>query len=177
MKLTQEYLKEILDYNHETGVFTWKVDRRKYVKKGNVAGSLHHTGYWDIRIKGSVYRAHRLAFLFMDGYLPENDVDHVDRNKLNNSWINLREVSRSCNMRNQKININNKSGVSGVSWYKRGKKWQSSIGIPKKQIHLGFFDNLIDAVKARWNAELKYNFPNCNTTSSAYNYLKERGAI
>ena len=175
-KLTQEKLKELLHYDPDTGVFTNKIDRGKRAKKGNVAGIFHvSTGYWQIYVEGKTYRAHRLAFLFMEGYFPENDIDHIDRNKINNKWNNLREVSTSCNVKNSNIRSDNTSGVKGV-WKNKKNKWIAEIKVPKK-IYLGSFDNLIDAVRARWNAEVKYNFPNCNTTSSAYNYLKEKGLI
>lgn len=82
-----------------------------------------------------------------------------------------------CNTRNKSIMKNNKSGITGIVWHKRDNKWLSQIMVFGKQLHLGYFDNIIDAVKARWNAEVKYNFPNCNTTSSAYMYLKEHGVI
>lgn len=176
MKLTQDRLKGLLDYDPETGVFIWKVDRGKRTKKGSFAGSLDNKGYLIIRFNGKGYKAHRLAFLYMEGYFPENQVDHIDRDKTNNKWNNLREVSHTCNMRNCKISKINTSGITGVSWHKGRKKWQSQIRIPKP-IYLGLFDNLIDAAKARWEAEVKYNFPNCNTTSAAYVYLKEKGAI
>ena len=175
-KLTQDKLKELLAYNPDTGEFIWKVANSKRIRVGSVAGFLHHTGYWHIGINNKTYFAHRLAFLYIDGYSPENQIDHVDRNPLNNSWKNLREVSQSCNMRNKNIQCNNKSGITGVCWKKRDKKWQAKITTPK-EIYLGLFDNLTDAARARWNAEVKYNFPNCNTTSSAYNYLKENNLI
>lgn len=175
-KLTQEKLKELLYYDFETGIFTWKVDRGGSAKKGSVAGCLKNN-YWHIAVNDKRYLAHRLAFLYMEGYMPENGIDHIDRNPKNNAWNNLREVSHSCNMRNCSLFKNNKSGITGVVWEKSTKKWRSNISIPKKNINLGRYDNLADAVKARWNAEIKYNFPNCNTTSSAYLYLKKYGYI
>lgn len=176
MKLTQDRLKELIDYDYETGVFIWRVSRQR-IKKGSIAGSLNKsTGYWIICIDNKRYKAHRLVFLYIDGYLPENGIDHIDRNKINNRYNNLREASKTCNSRNCNISKINKSGITGVSWYKRSNKWRSEINIPKK-IRLGYFDNIIDAVRARWEAEIKYNFPNCNTISSAYVYLKENSAI
>ena len=177
MKLTQEKLKELLDYAPANGVFVWKVDRGKKVKKGDVAGSIDNHGYWCIKIESKRYLAHRLAFLYMEGYFPENQVDHIDRNRSNNEWKNLREVSQSCNMRNCKIRKTNKSGITGVCWHKKNNKWTATIRIHKKNIDLGRFDSLLDAAKARWNAEVKYGYPNCNTTSSAYTYLKDNNLL
>ena len=175
-KLTQERLKELLDYDPETGVFIWKINRKYTAKKGSVAGCLKNN-YWHISVNGNRYLAHRLAFLWMEGYLPENQVDHIDRNKINNRWSNLREVSQTCNMRNRAVLKNNKYKITGISFHKKLNKIRADIRISRKLIYLGIFDNLLDAVKARWEAEVKYNFPNCNTTSSSYMYLKEHGAI
>ena len=176
MKLTQERLKGLLDYDPETGVFIWKVANANRIRVGDVAGTLNNRGYLYIGINKKRFLAHRLTFLYMEGYFPENQIDHIDRNKINNSWSNLREVSQTCNMRNKSIMKNNKSGVIGINWNKESKKWMARIRTPKT-VYLGLFENIIDAAKARWEAEVKYNFPNCNTTSSAYNYLKEHGAI
>lgn len=176
MKLTQDRLKELLSYDPETGVFIWNIAIGKRAKKGCIAGSLNKvTGYWQIGIDRKLYLAHRLVFLYMEGYLPEYDTDHINRERTNNKWVNLREASRTCNVRNSNISKKNKIGITGVGWHKRDNKWVAQIMIFKKQIFIGYFDNILDAAKARWQAEVKYGFPNCNTTSSAYMYLKENG--
>lgn len=176
MKITQERLKELLDYDPDTGVFTWKISRKGIKKK--IAGSMHkNKGYLIIGLDSKDYKAHRLAFLYMEGYLPENDVDHIDRNRINNKWNNLREVSRSCNLRNCNISKINTSGITGVSWSKQLNKWKAQITILNKNISLGYFKDIADAATARWNSEVKHGFPNCSTTSSAYNYLKKQGVI
>lgn len=170
-KLTQKRLKELLDYSPDTGLFLWKTNRGGSARKGEVAGTVVGK-YIEIRVDGVRFLSHRLAFIWMEGYTPENDVDHIDRNPLNNKWVNLREVSRACNLRNCKINSRNKSGVTGVCWHKAMDKWHAQICLNGKQIKIGFFSNIVDAAKARWQAEVKYGFPNCNTTSSAYQFLK-----
>ena len=177
MKLTQERLKELLDYDPENGVFIRKISTNNNIKIGSISGSIDKQGYLIIWADGKRYKAHRLAFLWMEGYLPENQVDHIDRNKINNRWSNLREVSQTCNMRNRAVLKNNKYKITGISFHKKLNKIRADIRISRKLIYLGIFDNLLDAVKARWEAEVKYNFPNCNTTSSSYMYLKEHGAI
>ena len=113
----------------------------------------------------------------MKSYLPENEIDHINRIKDDNRWCNLREVSRQCNVRNCSIGKNNKSGITGVGWVKKCNKWCSRITVSRKTICLGNYKEFSDAVKARWDAEVKYNFPNCNTTSSAYEYLKEHNLL
>lgn len=178
MSLTQHKLKTLLDYNSETGVFTW-ICTSKYsnLLPGDIAGCLDNKGYRIITIEEKSYKAHRLAFLWMEGYLPENAVDHFDRNKDNNAWSNLREVSAQCNARNRAIISTNRSGITGVCWSKATKKWQATIRVASKNIYLGQFDNIIDAAKARWKGEKLYNFPNCNSTSSAYQFLTKCNAI
>lgn len=175
-KLTQSKLKEILSYNPCTGIFTWK-EHRGRVSKGEVAGCKEHHGYIVILIDKASYKAHRLAFLYMEGYTPENQVDHIDRDRSNNKWDNLRHVSVQCNVRNSGVKINNKSGVTGVTLDKKGMKWISFIGLNGKTIRIGRFEKFKDAVRSRWEAEKQYNFPGCNTTSSAYEYLKNNELI
>jgi hypothetical protein len=148
-----------------------------HCKAGVVAGWINPNGYVMIGINSKTYRAHRLAYLYMKGFFPKNiDIDHIDRNKLNNSWHNLRLVSRQCNSRNAHISSKNTSGVTGVCYNNKYKKWLSHIKISGKLLNIGLYSNFYDAVKGRWDAEVKYNFPNCNTTSSAYLYLQQNNA-
>lgn len=169
--LTQDELKKQLHYDPETGIFTWKINKAN-IKAGMEAGSISH-GYRQITFNRKVLRLHRLAFLYMEGYLPENDVDHINRIKDDNRWSNLREVNRVCNSRNCNINKNNTSGITGVTWDTQNKKWCAQLSINKKNFYLGSFKTKFDAAKARWEAEKKYDFPECCSTSSAYLYLKE----
>ena len=172
--ITQKKLKKLLDYNPETGVFRWLVSKKYNIKIGDIAGSINKiSGYRYIGINGKTYRASRLAWLFMKGYWPEHVIDHRDRIQDNNVWDNLRHVSQMCNVKNSKTPSNNTSGVVGVSWYKNRDKWIAFITTSKKQIKLGYYTNLIDAVRARWEAEKKYGWPNCNTTSSAFEFLQK----
>ena len=115
--------------------------------------------------------SHRLAFLYMEGYFPENDVDHINRIKDDNRWCNLREVFRSCNMRNCDMMKTNTSGITGVRFNKFNQKWVARTLLFDKRVNLGYFDNKLDAAKARWEAEKKYCFEHCNTKSSAYQYI------
>ena len=177
-KPTQKRLKELLHYDprENFGDFTWKVDRNFNAKVGDKAGFLHSKGYIHIKVDGKQYKAHRLAWLYEKGYLPENQIDHRDRIR-NHNWIcNLRESTQICNSRNCKLAKNNSSGVTGVHWAARDKRWPASIGVPKK-INLGNFIDKLEAVKARWEAEKRYNFPDCSTISAAYLYLQEREIV
>jgi len=175
MKLTQKRLKELLYYDLDTGTFTWRMSRGNNTKSGATAGCLNNEGYIQIRVDDKSYRAARLAWLYMEGYFPENQIDHINRIRHDDRWINLRHVSHLCNMRNCNIAKNNTSGITGVCQHGDSKKWHAQIKIIDRRVFLGSFNSKIDAARARWNGEVKYGFPNCNTTSSAYLYLKERG--
>jgi hypothetical protein len=174
--LSQKKLKEQLQYDPKTGIFVW-IATRSGIKKGSIAGCINILGYRHIKIDGKRYRAARLAWLYMEGFFPENEVDHINRIKHDDRWNNLRHVNRQCNARNRGTLKNNKSGIVGVCWKSKIKSWASEITVNKKTIHLCYSKSKAEAVKARWKAEKKYNWPNCNGTSSAYLYLKERGLV
>jgi len=147
--ITQARLKEIVTYD---GIFRY-LDGEP-VKCGPCSG-----GYPQLRLDGKQYRQHRLAFLYMTGSFPVGHVDHIDGNPANNSWDNLREVTRQSNQRNVKRIHTNTSGVTGVSYNKGRDKWEAYIGTGKgKRKNLGNFTSLIDAVAARMSATLKYEY-------------------
>lgn len=173
MKLTQNRLKELLHYNPETGIFTWKVSPTNRVEPGDVAGCIRKDGYVYIQLYGKKYGAHILAWLYMEGYFVENEIDHENRIKDDNRWDNLRHVSRSCNMRNRSIQSNNTSGVAGVSWCSRNKKWVSQIRINSKQKNLGRYEDFDEAVCLRLAAEQCLDWSGCDSNSTAYQYVKE----
>ncbi|MCK5611149.1 HNH endonuclease [Candidatus Pacearchaeota archaeon] len=176
-KLTQERLKELLHYDPKMGVFRRAKTTSWKSKKGTIAGHIGNDGYRRITVGCRIYKASRLAWLYMEGYWPENEIDHADRVRHNDTWENLRHVSRQCNSRNCDISKNNKSGITGISWGKTNKKWKAQITISGKNINLGRFRSKLSAVRARWNAEVKHNFLGCQTTSSAYLYLQEKGRV
>jgi hypothetical protein len=171
--LTQSKLKKLLCYDPKTGIFTWKINISQNVRVGDVAGSALKGRYRRIGIGGKVYYAHRLVWLFVHGYFPEHVIDHKNRDKWDNRICNLREVSTQCNLRNVGVFNNNTSGIKGVWFHKAANKWQASIIVNGKKTHLGLHKTLTSAAKARWNAEVKHNFPNCCTTSSAFQYLND----
>src|SRR5437879_5605760 len=108
--LTAERLKELLTYDPETGEFRWKVAPNGRVRVGDIAGCVSSRGYILIGIDGALYRAHRLAFLFMTGAFPEPQVDHSNRDKADNRWLKLREANNSQNNANKPAQSNNTSG-------------------------------------------------------------------
>jgi len=105
--LTQEELKRVLRYNHETGIFIWIKSVAKRMSEGDVAGNLDPAGYIRIRYKGCLYRAHTLAWLYYYGEFPCMDVDHIDCNKTNNSIANLRLATKHENATNRPLQKNN----------------------------------------------------------------------
>lgn len=168
--LTQHRLKELLHYEYETGVFSW-IATKKNAKAGKAAGTIMKDGYVRIKVDGTGYLAHRLVWLYVEGYFPENKLDHINRDRKDNRRENLREASHQCNMRNRGLFKNNKTGITGVVF--RGNKYTALIRLSGKANNLGKYNNVLDAAKARWKAEFKYGYPNCNTTSSAYEYIKK----
>lgn len=137
--MTRDELAELLEYDPDTGVFTWKVNRGG-CKAGDIAGSDHNRGYWQIRVKGCRYLAHRLAFLLMTGAMPAGDVDHINGNRADNRWCNLRDVSRTLNNQNQRrAQKDNETGLLGVSPH-RGR-FKAQIRVNGKVRNLGLFDS------------------------------------
>lgn len=151
--LDQKRLKELLHYDPETGIFTWKV-KRKSVNAGDVAGFCDR--YWIIRVDGKNYLAHRLVWLYVTGEWPQHQIDHKDLIKTNNRFSNIRLATPKQNGQNKPLFKNNKSGVAGVSWNIRDKLWQAHLRIDGRLTNIGTFDNLFDAAAARYSAECKY---------------------
>jgi hypothetical protein len=135
--LTQERLKELLDYDPETGVFTRKVRTTSKIHVGDAAGGLDSKGYLLIRVDGKRYIAHRLAWLYIHGCWPDKDLDHINRIKTDNRIGNLREVTKAQNQWNTSSYKNNTSGYPGVSWHRKDKKWRARISIHGKYMFLG----------------------------------------
>ncbi|MDQ6968711.1 MAG: HNH endonuclease [Mariprofundaceae bacterium] len=156
-ELTQEILKEILQYNPDTGIFTWKKKPANNIHVGDVAGGVDK-GYIRIRIQGRMYRAHRLAWLFSHGVFPPDQIDHINHHKNDNRIINLREATPTENQHNASLHKNNTSGVNGIGWSKGSKKWKVQIKVAGKDIHLGYYDDKDDAITARQAGNLKYGF-------------------
>lgn len=153
--LTQERLKELFSYNPKTGIFIRLTNRYRW-KKGSVAGTLTN-GYIRIKIDHVLYQAHRLAFLYMEGEFPANIVDHIDMNRSNNRWRNLRHCTYSQNSMNVKESKNNKSGYKNVYWHSQSKKWRARLSHKGKDVHLGNFDCKHKAAKS-YNTEIvKYH--------------------
>ncbi|WP_440110293.1 HNH endonuclease [Acidovorax sp. BL-A-41-H1] len=137
--LSADQLRELLAYDCDTGVFTWRVTRTGAATAGSVAGCIDNKGYRCILIYRKRYKAHRLAWLHVYGAWPSMDLDHINRVKDDNRIANLREATASQNMRNRPIFKNNTSGFVGVSFNKRQGKWTAKICADGKRNHLGYF--------------------------------------
>lgn len=159
--LTQATLKELVHYNPDTGIFTWKNSTLRRTAGAEIGSEFEAPcgkKYRHVRVLNTMYLVHRLAFVYITGSFPLEDVDHENGNGTDNRWDNIRDVPRIENTRNRKLNHNNKSGCSGVTWYPRYNKWLARIGMKGEKITLGYFTELSDAVSARKQAEIDYGF-------------------
>jgi len=153
--LTAQRLRELLNYDPETGVFTWRVRRRSFAARatvGAIAGSQHGNGYIEIGIDGYSYYAHRLAWLHMYGEWPENSIDHIDRCRANNAWKNLRQATYKQNQENRSVRADSGSGLKGVKLLPSGR-WRAQIKHNFVPIHIGVYDTPEQAAAARAEAE------------------------
>jgi len=159
-ELTQKRLKERLEYNKYTGVFKWinPNPAARRIKKGDIAGRIHHTGYVYIGIDNNSYSAHRLVFLYMNGSFPKGHIDHINQIKSDNRFRNLRDVPQKENNKNMPLRSDNKYGITGIYWDKKLNTWFSSIWINGKHKNLGRSKSFLDACCVRKSAEHKYNF-------------------
>ena len=153
--VTHEKLKQILNYNPSTGVFTWKINASASARVGDVAGTIDNKGYRRVGFSRKYRRAHRLAWFYVYGVWPEDQIDHINRDRDDNRIENLRSVNSQQNSRNRSPEIN-RLGVIGVSWCNKSGKFHSRISIDRKNKPLGYFSGFFDAVCARKSAENRY---------------------
>jgi hypothetical protein len=152
--MKQEKLKELFEYND--GNLIWKIQKAGNVRVGCVAGYTSKAGYVIITIDKKRYLVHRLVWLWFNGILPDSDIDHINRNKSDNRIENLRLASPSENGGNQDLSVRNKSGYKGVSWCKRLCKWKVKIKVRGKSIHLGYFNDILEASESYNTAAIKH---------------------
>lgn len=159
--VTQEKLKELFSYDQNTGKFT-RLDCGRRWKVGSIAGSLNKTlNYFYIEIDRKKYKSSRLAWLYVYGVFPKNDIDHINRIRTNDRIENLRDVTKSYNMKNCAMKKSNTSGFLGISFCKDINKWRSEIRKDGKSHHLGCFKNPEDAHNAYKKASLEL-YPEIN---------------
>ena len=154
--ITQARLKELLDYDPTTGVFVWKVSRGNRAAR-STAGSKDAHGYICIEVYGRIYKAHRLAWLYVTGKWPEEQIDHTNCNRADNRVVNLREATNAENRANTMLCRSNTSGIKGVNWHKKAGKWRAYIGVGRRAIHLGLFYCREDAAAAYAEASARFH--------------------
>ena len=137
--LTQDTLKSIFHYDPETGVFTRLI-------KNKISGTFDKTtGYIVVWCDKKLYLAHRLAFLYMTGSFPKNQIDHINGIRHDNRFVNIRPATNSENSINKSIHPKNTSGYKGVYLSSQDGKWKAKININCKQVHIGTFNSPIEA--------------------------------
>ncbi len=162
--LPAERLRELLNYDPKTGIFTWRIDRRAKARPGSLAGTITPSGYRNIWTDGYNYRAHRLAWLYVYGKWPAGQIDHINRVRSDNRIANLRIVTHAQNMENRKVQRNNTSGYTGVYPDRDGRRFSARISSNGKWLYLGHFKTaeLAYAAYCKAAAELHTHNPAAN---------------
>lgn len=174
-RIAPERIRELLNYDQSTGVFTWMVDRRCgqfrsviVAAAGSKAGCIRPDGYMSVSLDHRRYQMHVIAWAHANNEFPPDgfDIDHIDGNRSNNAIANLRLVTRAQNLQNLRTakSHNRSSGVLGVHWDSQRNKWRAVLNCQKRRIDLGFFATVGEAAKAREEGEKKFftHAPNRN---------------
>lgn len=160
-RVTQQELISLIDYNEFSGSFTWKNRPLEAFKTkrafstwnaryaGRSAGHLNRiSGYVEISVMGVSDYAHRWAWLYVNGDIPSFDIDHINHNRADNRFCNLRHATDSENQQNQKLSKANSSGTTGVSWSARRSAWIVQAMYCGKSVYGGQFQ-CIEQAKAK----------------------------
>ncbi len=153
------YVKSLLSYDPATGEMRWLVKRTRNSKAnvGDLAGGVDESGYIRIMIDGKKHRAHRLAFIFM-GETPPEIVDHINGDRSDNRWVNLRRADPSINAKNASKRVDGKTIITGVGYVPRLGKWRVRINHNGKSIYLGVFESAAQAIAVRESANANLGF-------------------
>jgi hypothetical protein len=135
-------VRELLDYDPESGIFTWKVTRCQKARRGDIAGTVTPDGYVVIHFDRKNHGAHRLAWFWMTGKWPVDMIDHINNQTSDNRWVNLREATNIQNLANSGRHKDNTSGFKGVKWHKQRSKWHVQIAYNGRRFSLGLFTNI-----------------------------------
>lgn len=157
-------LQALLAYDPGTGVLTWKrrsgnpaFNARAAGKAAGHAKSDKNTSYINIAVEGKFYKGHRVAWAIHYGTWPDHEIDHIDGDGLNNRITNLRDVPSAINKRNARMRSDNSTGYTGVYRTRHGR-WQASLRINGRQIHIGHYRTAEDAADARRAAQNEHGF-------------------
>jgi hypothetical protein len=166
-----QLLAELISYDPETGLMQWlpRSDEMFASKRAAATWNTRYAGhaaltalglggYREGRIFYRLHRAHRVAYTLMHGHWPEHEIDHINGNRVDNRFVNLRAVTHAENCRNARLRSHNASGVHGVSWFARDNTWQVHITRERQRFYLGRFENKADAIAARRAAEAELGF-------------------
>ena len=164
MPVTKNYLeivREYISYDKDTGIFKWIKSPRSNVSSGDEVGcvaKIKNNQYIKMRIFGNNVFAHRLAFFYVNGEMPDGCIDHINGNGLDNRFKNLRIVDRYGNAKNQKKSSRNTSGICGISWDSSRNLWRADFRSNGKFHHVGRFLDIGDAKKSLDMARIGHNF-------------------
>lgn len=152
-------LKEKLDYDAISGEFIWKDPGFRNKKLiGLKAGSINSKGYMQIRIGGTFYRSHRLAWYYTYGKWPTGCIDHINRVKTDNRGGNLRDVSHRINCKNTNVRSTSSTGISGVNRISNSSKYRTHISADDGREYLGIFEDFFEACCSRKSAENLHDY-------------------
>jgi hypothetical protein len=155
--ITQQRLKEVLQYDPETGIFIWLISPSQKIKVGSKAGTNRATGYRQIMVDGNLYLSHRLAWFYMTGEWPTRFIDHINGVRNDNRFSNLREATPKQSSYNRGNNKNNTSGFRGVCWHSLAQKWWARLYADGKPIHSSLHNSKEEAYTEYCNAVEKYH--------------------
>lgn len=157
--ITVQEASQLLAYDPETGIFTWRVNRKAGANAGDRAGGLSRKGYVMICLKRNTYFAHRLAWFYVYGEWPSDQIDHINGVRTDNRIKNLRVVENRQNCMNRALQSNNTTGAVGV--YRiasKNKPWWGCISHGGKRVGLGCYRTFEEAVAARKRAEREFGY-------------------
>lgn len=162
--ITQEQIRKYFSYKKTTGEFYRIVRRDSWgneYKVKELITSTNNRGYFWVNVFGNMCLVHRLVILYVTGKHPSGEIDHINGDRLDNRWCNLRDVTPFENSRNQGNRKDNTSGCRGVTYVKSGrglKRWKARISHEGIRHDLGCFMTKEEAIDARVNAEIDFGY-------------------
>lgn len=134
---TFDEMNNAFSYNSKTGIIVWKIRKRGTYGKGMPAGKLTSAGYVQLCLNYKRIYAHRVAFLLVNGRWPKHQIDHINGNRADNRWVNLREATPRDNQKNQECHRSGK--LPGCTYIPDRNIWRAGIQIAGKKKYLGCF--------------------------------------